>query len=215
MLIDLHDRFHAAKTYGKTPEALESIVAIFLRDLGHYSAQVVMDAIALHSRRSAEFPTVADIDGLIRRNGRPPLSEAMYVAIQRKRGEDRTPEDWQYLRDFEADQRGVALYDENEIHALRAEVGDVRRELRAAKDEARRWHDLLQHERKQRVEAAKEYTPPTELEKAARTIAVMQRAHAPHEDIVEFASAYGITIKTAQAAETTPASASGEVAHGQ
>ncbi len=77
-------RFHAIKTYGKEPESLDSIIEGFDCDLAGYPAEKSLLAIKTHSQRSQEFPTTADIIGLIRRNGRPPLTEAQFVAINRK-----------------------------------------------------------------------------------------------------------------------------------
>src|SRR4051812_42867699 len=83
LAVELYDRFHAMKTYGKEPESLEGITRIFKRALSAFSVDHILRAVSTHAQRSQEFPTVADIVGLIRRNGRPPLTESQYIAISR------------------------------------------------------------------------------------------------------------------------------------
>jgi hypothetical protein len=185
----LYRDFYAMKTYGKEPESLESIVSLFNETLAGYPLYKINAALVTHAQRSQEFPTPADIVGLIRRNGRPPLSEARFVAISRKDGADRTPEEWQYLRDWEAD-RDDGWADEpgdEKIDNLRADNASLRQHLREAQDEIRRLGRLAL-ERREEQRRPFDLTRPalTREEKVARTVEEMRRAGAPEEDISAF-----------------------------
>lgn len=182
------------KTYGKEPESLRSIIAVFARDLADYPIGTVLKAISTHAQRSQEFPTTADIVGLIKRNGKPPFSQAMYVSIQKKDGEHRTPDDWKYLREYEAAQceefdgpRNTRYTEEvhQENQRLRAELTNLRKENK-------RLADLLQEAR-----VAKGFEPPvpTAEEKVRATIAAMRQAGAPEADIDEFAREHGLSAE--------------------
>lgn len=102
---ELYRRFHAMKTYGKEPESLDSIIEVFASDLAEYPVENIMLAIKTHCQRSQEFPTPADIIGLIKRNGRAAITDAQYIAVSKMMGEDRSPADWQLMRDYEAEKR--------------------------------------------------------------------------------------------------------------
>ena len=47
------------------------------------------------------FPAPSNIVNLIKRGGKPPLSEAVYVSISKKPGDQRTKDDWRYIEDYE------------------------------------------------------------------------------------------------------------------
>ena len=189
LAVELYERFHAMRTYGKEPESLDSIVSVFARDLADYPAEKVLRAIRAHAQRSAEFPTVADVAGLIRRNGRPPLSESQFVAVSRKDGADRTPEDWQFLRDWRAEHEGW----EDEPDAARqaadrAEVVRLRHEVKALRDENAR---LAEHARQVSVSKGLERPRPGEQERIDATAAAMRAGGAPQADIDEFLAQCG------------------------
>lgn len=147
VVLEIHNRFHAMKTYGKAPESLDSIIAVMLRDLEGYPRDKVMAAFKLHAQRSAEFPTTADLIGIIKRNGKPPLRESDVIAIRRKDGELRTPEEWAMLREWDAqaaegwgseyrnEQKERATLEEN--IRLRQRVAELEAEVRRAWDAAR------------------------------------------------------------------------------
>lgn len=185
--------FVIQKVYGRQPENVEVINQAFHSVLGKYPANSVIRAFELWLERSQEFPTPADIVGLIKRNGKPPFSQARYVAIQKKDGEHRTPEDWQYLREYEAAQseefdgpRDTPYVEEvnRENQRLRAELTNLRRENK-------RLTALLHDTR-----AAKgfERPAPTVEEKVRATISAMRSFGASEEDVELFARENGVEL---------------------
>jgi hypothetical protein len=185
--------FVIQKVYGRQPENVELINQAFHSVLGKFPANSVIRAFELWLERSQEFPTPADIVGLIRRNGKPPLSQARYVAIQKKDGEHRTPEDWQYLREYEAalseefDGPRDTRYTEEvnrENQRLRAEVAELRKEKN-------RLTTLLHETR-----AAKglERQAPTVEEKVRATILAMRAGGGAEEDVELFARENGVEL---------------------
>ncbi len=144
------------KTWGKEPESLEGIIRTFSRDLAEYPAEKILKAISTHARRSQEFPTTADIDGMIKRNGRPPLRESDIIAIRKKSGEDRSAAEWQMLRDWEMQQQtGWDDYqpDPTRAERHREENNRLREEIDALKAENRRLAGLLADAKRQPPES--------------------------------------------------------------
>ena len=95
--------FQGLKLYGKEPEALEALVGMFQIVLDGYTMDQIRRAFALHLRRSNEMPAPADIANIVERGNRPPFERAVYVNLGRKPPEDRTSDEWAYMRDYEAD----------------------------------------------------------------------------------------------------------------
>lgn len=190
---ELYRRFHAMKTYGKEPESLGSIVEIFTTDLAEYPAETILLAIKTHSKRSQEFPTVADIVGLIHRNGRPPLSRETYIGISKKDGEARTPDEWRYLRDYEAEQHGeewgTEHRDQRQEAADRAELERLRWDVEALRDENRRLATLL-HEA--RMSKGLERPKPSLEQQIQQTVTAMRQGGASEADVEEFLRPYGL-----------------------
>lgn len=93
--------FQGLKLYGKEPEALESINPMFQMVLAPYPMEKIQSAMAYYLRHNNEMPTPGDIAMIIERGNKPPFDKAVYVSINRKRGDERTSEEWQYLRDYE------------------------------------------------------------------------------------------------------------------
>lgn len=87
--------------YGREPEAAANIRRGFMVVLGDFPIEKIEAAFDYHLRHFREFPLPADIAHIILRGNKPPFRAEVYVAIQKKYGEDRTPEDWQYIRDYE------------------------------------------------------------------------------------------------------------------
>lgn len=102
----LYDEFHAMKTYGKEPESLQSIIPLFATALAKYPIDLVMKAFDTHAARCQEFPTRFDIVNLIERNGKPPMSKELYINISKKSPEFRNANEWEYMREYEKQQRG-------------------------------------------------------------------------------------------------------------
>ena len=94
--------FQGLKLYGKEPEALEALVSMFQMVLHDYAMPQIRQAFALHLKRSNEMPTPADIASIIERGGKPPLERAVYVSLSRKAAEQRTSDEWAYMREYES-----------------------------------------------------------------------------------------------------------------
>lgn len=183
---ELHNRFHAMKTYGKEPESLVSITQIFLNDLAEFPPEKVMMAIKTHSQRSQEFPTVADLVGIIKRNGKPPLKESDVIAVRKKDGELRTPDDWQLLREWDHQQSDgwqTDYYDKVKEETKDAEITRLRKQVFELKQESdRAWEEV----KKLRVSQGIEKPAPEVQDQIDRTVAMMREMGAPQNDIDEF-----------------------------
>lgn len=87
--------------YGRDPGAVGNIRRGFGLVLYDYPIEKIRDAFKLHLKRSKDFPVPADIANIIERNGKPPFERAVYVSISRKSAEDRSSDEWAYMRDYE------------------------------------------------------------------------------------------------------------------
>jgi len=179
------------KTYGKEPESLESILPLFQSALADYPIDRIMLALDIHASRSQEFPTRFDIVSLIKRNGKPPLSQVMYIAISRKDGEDRTASDWQYMRDYEDEQQEESseFSDARASEANTTENSRLRKEVWSLREEVKRLGDLLHEERKRN---GLERPKPSLQEKISATVEAMRKAGAPEVDIEAFMKSEGV-----------------------
>jgi|GEM_PF-3888949 len=170
------------KLYGRDTANAGQVTEVFHTMLADYPADKVVRAFETWLSRSQEFPTPADIIGLIQRNGRPPLSKERYIAINKKDGEYRTPDDWQYLRDYEAEQDtgwgGETIYQQEENTRLRQQLAE-------AKIEIQRLNTLV-HDLK--VERRIEKPAPSVQERVMKTVEYMRQTGAQESDIEEFLS---------------------------
>lgn len=137
--LELYQRYAASKTYGKDPEALESIISTYIKDLGDYQACHVMEAIKIHARNSQEYPTISDIVGIIRRRGRKPIPREVYISKQKIDPENRTQKDWDVIAAYEMQQDDEveshvffdqisAIERQNESNNLRKKIIDLQKE---------------------------------------------------------------------------------------
>ena len=102
LAVMLHQCFQTLRIYGKEPEVLESVVAMFRLVLADYPMEKIIDGFGVWLKRSNEMPAPADIANIIERGGKPPFECAVYVNLSRKPAEQRTSEEWAYMRDYEA-----------------------------------------------------------------------------------------------------------------
>ena len=173
------------KLYGRDPGSIESVNEVFHSTLSRFPAEYVLKAFTIWIERSQEFPTPADIITLIKRKGKPPLSREIYVGISKKDGEDRTAEDWQYMRDYEADQKGEDSDFDDPVKAdnFQQENIRLRQQMMQMQSDMQRLKQLLQETR-----VAKGIEPPkqSEQDKITKTVNYMQEVGAPQEDIDAF-----------------------------
>ncbi len=93
--------FQSLKLYGKEPEALESMTPMFNLVLAEYPMEKIQKAMAFYLKTNNEMPAPADIAMIIERGNKPPFDRAVYISISKKRGEDRSSDEWEYVRDYE------------------------------------------------------------------------------------------------------------------
>lgn len=177
--------FSVQKMYGRQPENIEIINQVFHNILGRFQGNKVIKAFEKWMERSQEFPTPADIVNLIKRNGRPPLSESLFVTISKKDYEDRTEEERQYMRDYQAE-----MHDEWEVPPdpimQSARIGEnekLRSKIYQLEEENKRLTYLL-HET--RMAKGIEKPRPTHQERIDNTIKYMKSVGSSEEDISDF-----------------------------
>jgi hypothetical protein len=181
--------FTVQRIYGKEPGSLTAVNQVFHNVLGHLPGEQVVLAFRLWMQRSQEFPTPADIAGLVRRKGKPPLKESDVIAIRKKDGEDRTAAEWATLREW--DEQQAETFPEFTDHAkdesMQQENIRLRNELTAKQMENKRLAQLLSEARQ-----AKGLEPPspTIMDKVSRTVEEMRRTGATEADIEQFQRQY-------------------------
>lgn len=181
--------FSVQKLYGRDPGSLEAVTQVFHSALGRFPADKVFRAFNTWLERSHEFPTPADIVGLIKRCGKPPMTEAQFIAISKKEGEDRTEAEWQFLRDWNREQEeGWADDDQEREKRTIAENIRLRERIKFLEAENNRLIDMMRLP----PPASAAVSKPTAEDKARATIAEMKAQGAPPEYIEEFALASGI-----------------------
>lgn len=195
--VEIYNRFHAMKTYGKEPESLDGITRTLLKDLADFPAEKILKAFSVHATRSQEFPTTCDIVGLIKRNGRPPLKESDVIAVRKKDGEDRTQADWQLLREWEAQQREGFEEDfsEEKQASLISDNARMRTQIQAQQAEIERLGRLVNKLRFERNEPQGLASPmlADKQTKIQRTLDFMRQTNTPESDIKQFALEHGVT----------------------
>lgn len=186
LTLRLERDFHALKTYGKEPESLDSIIDVMLETLADFEPEQIERAWKIHTQRSPEFPTPADIVGLIRRGGKPPLERSIYIAASKKEGCDRTAEEWDYIRDYEREamQGDPAIVRHPEdVESSATIIRNLKAQLIAEQKENARLQELLRDAR----QAKGIGVPVIPLsDKVQNTIDYMRKTGASEEDIQEF-----------------------------
>lgn len=79
----LRQCFHMMPLYGKKDADFMTIVATFFEMLRDYPATAVSDALDRYMRQRREFPTVADIIGIL--EGRVQMDKGLYNTIRLKK----------------------------------------------------------------------------------------------------------------------------------
>lgn len=191
LAVKVYGLFETCKLYGKSPESLEPVIKVFREQLGEYTTEQVVMAFDTHIQRSQEFPTVADIAGLIRRDGRQSISDAMYVTIAKKDWEDRTAQEQQAMSDYESERlEGWDSISPHKAETLRADNEYLRKELKSKGDEINRLNEIIRSYR-----AKQPFTAPAPMPQQQRienTIKHMQESGASEEEITEFKQSCGI-----------------------
>lgn len=90
------------KLYGKQPEALGDITAMFVMVLGEYCFEDIMRAFAFYLNKIGnDMPAPFDIANIIDRGFKPPFDRSVYVSLSRKEAQHRTKDEWEYMRQYE------------------------------------------------------------------------------------------------------------------
>ncbi|QEL14765.1 hypothetical protein [Limnoglobus roseus] len=183
--------FTVQKIYGRDPGSIEAVNHIFHSTLAKHPADRVIRAFDLWLERSQEFPTPADIIGIIKRKGRPPLSKETYIAISRKDAELRDASDWQFLREYEAEQRQeVSGFDDDAKAAVTLQENiTLRQQVKTLTAETVRLAELLHQTR---VAKGSQPVEPSHAQKVAATVAAMRAGGASEDDIAAFEVSQGV-----------------------
>jgi len=176
------------KLYGRDVANSGTIIDLFQRMMGKYPADKVIRAFEIWMERSQEFPTPADIISLIKRNGKPPLKESDIIAIRKKDGQDRTPDDWKKLHEWENEQKGGGESDNDaqaRVHTDRVE--NTRLRLRVAELEAKNAKAWGIVKNMRSITPVAKISPSApEDDKIQRTISHLIAAGVPENIINEF-----------------------------
>lgn len=185
--------FATQKLFGRDPGNAEAITRMFHALLGKYPAKHCLRAFELWLERSPEFPTPADIIGIIRRKGKAPLSREVYIAISKKDPELRDASDWQFLREYEEEQRDEITGFEDEVmaDATLRETIRLRQQVKSLTAENERLADLLHQTR---LAKGMEQPKPSRQDKVAATVAAMRAGGAAEEDIATFEASEGMAV---------------------
>lgn len=103
----LMQAFQALKTYGKEPEQLESIIAMFNLVLADYPFEKIQGAFATYLKTNNEMPAPSDIANIIERKGKPPFERSVYLSLIRRKHADPyaygvlSIVEQQYIEDYE------------------------------------------------------------------------------------------------------------------
>lgn len=178
--------FALQKMYGRAPESMETIVVLFHSILGKYPGEKVTRAFEIWLEQSQEFPTPADIIGIIRRNGRQPVPKEIYISISKKDYDSRTYEEKKLMERYEEEQKSEQWELETDEQKKQITLEDniqLRRQIKELCEENKRLARILH---KERVDALKEAPKPEIKDRIQRTVDFMLTSGAPKKDIADF-----------------------------
>lgn len=179
--------FTLQKMYGRAPDSMETVTMLFHSLLGKYPAKKVINAFEMWLERSQEFPTPADIIGLIKRRGKPPIKESDIITIRKKEVCDWTRAEGRLVEEWEAQQR-EEWQDDSDPHKAedtQKEMARLRQQVREQRSEIQRLNALLAETR-----IAKGMEPPPD--RVSNTLRFMQASGCTQCDIDEFCATMGV-----------------------
>lgn len=188
--------FALCDTYGKTAKDMDLMIDGFIAMLAEYPADKVIRAFRTHVERSQKLPTLADIIGLIKRNGRPPLNESDVVRVSKIDPEHRTRDQWALLREWDNQQaEGWGADDAQRTERHDVENRRLRQRVRELEVEVKRLGGLLRkpsgfsekptHPLRLTYPPVSD-NPPTHCEKMRATIDQMRKDGCTQTDIEDF-----------------------------
>jgi hypothetical protein len=182
--------FALCKTYGKTAQDMDLMIEAYLQMLGDYSADLIIKAFKTEVQECDEIPTLARITSRIKRNGKPPLRESDIIAIRKKDGADRSRDDWQMLREWEAQQSEgwedattaqLQASQSQELTALRRKVAQLEAQLLGNRTE-----EATSSQANICIASIKAKLEKPLEEKIQSTVDMMRRQGCTEEDVLEF-----------------------------
>jgi hypothetical protein len=96
--------FDALKVYGKEPEQMKGVNAMFQLALAEYPIGKIREAFAFYLKHNNELPAAGDIAHIIMRGNKPPFERSVYIRLAQKRKdfpESMTHEEWAYMDEYE------------------------------------------------------------------------------------------------------------------
>lgn len=97
----IHACYDIFPQFGREPTALDNARRAFQIALADFTLEQIEAAFRYWIKNFNQFPTPADIQHVVLRGNKPPFERTVYLSIAKKHGEDRTPAEWQYVRDYE------------------------------------------------------------------------------------------------------------------
>lgn len=80
---------------------MKNMNAIFQIALADYSIEQIHAAFAFHLKYGKGLPEPSDIATVIERGNKPPFERSVYINFTKKSPENRTSDEWKYIREYE------------------------------------------------------------------------------------------------------------------
>jgi len=74
---------------------------IFKIALGDYTIDQIRQGFRYYIKHIGGMPEPCDIATIIDRNGKPPFERSVYINIVKKIPEERSTDEWKYIKDYE------------------------------------------------------------------------------------------------------------------
>ena len=74
---------------------------LFKLALSQYTLPQIQMAFSYYLKYFKGMPEPSDIVTIIERNGKPPFDRSVYINIQKKPPEERSPSEWEYKKKYE------------------------------------------------------------------------------------------------------------------
>lgn len=99
--------FNGLNVYGKDATQLCDTVKLFQFVLGDFPAADIAPAFKVFLTRNSRMPAPSDIVAILKRGNKPPLDQAVYIALSKRKFESRTADEDAYIAEYEKDAIGL------------------------------------------------------------------------------------------------------------
>jgi hypothetical protein len=101
ILKQVKDCMQVLNTYGKKDFDYLPVVKVFIERLGHYGPEKIKKAFDKYVSKRSDFPTPADIVGIIEKRIKPDIAVYQTLIRRRKEGAWLSTDEENYLRSYE------------------------------------------------------------------------------------------------------------------